>query len=530
LAFDSVISGALVYPGEGDPIHADVGIAAGKISAVEPSLAGSEASEWIQADGLMLCPGFIDMHAHSALKPFEDPLLLPKIAQGFTTEVINPDGLAPAPVATERREQRRIYLRGLEGPGPESWPWATFDEYLEALDQAQPTTTLVPSIGHNAVRDLVMGGERRAPSSDELQRMCREVRAGLEAGARTLSFGLIYLPGTYSDTSELLALAREAARYGAPLVPHVRNESGGVIEAIKEMIDVARTSGAPLHISHLKSRADEDLIGPMLDVLDNASTQIDLSFDQYPYGNGSTVLAALLPSWAQEGGPAGTLARLRAEHDRLQIAQDIERGLPGWENIYGTLGPERLSIVNAAPARAATIGMTLADIATETNVDPITAVFDLLIDCDLDVTMMTSYATAEAVRTIARHRLQLIGTDAIFGARPHPRLYGTTARFLGDFVLEERLLPVEEAVARLTARPARRLGLNDRGEITAGKRADLVLIDPSRFRDKATYNDPMTSPPGVITVWINGEPVFQKGEATGRRPGGVIRSPLPIAA
>src|SRR5262249_28372546 len=320
-----------------------------------------------------------------------EPLLEPKIAQGFTTELINPDGLAPAPVSPDRRGERQAYLRGLEGSGPDEWPWSTFAEYLAALADTRPATTPVPSCGHNSVRDAVVGGARRAPTADELRRMGEEVRLGLEAGARTLSFGLLYLPGAYADTDELVALAEVAAEFGAPLVPHVRNEGRDVIGAIAEFVDVARRSGAPLHVSHLKSAADEELIDPLLELLDDASGDVDLSFDQYPYGAGSTVLSALLPAWAQEGGASGTLARLRSADDRQRIARDMEQGLPAWENWFGMVGPERIVVANAAPPNEAAAGRTLAELADERGVAPIELVFALLLESELNVTMLQHY-------------------------------------------------------------------------------------------------------------------------------------------
>jgi N-acyl-D-amino-acid deacylase len=525
MSVDLIVRGATVYPGEGPPSVGDVAVAGGRIEAVGPSLAGAEAGEIVDGAGLMLCPGFVDMHAHSALRSFEAPLLEPKIAQGFTTELINPDGLAPAPVAPDRRAERQAYLRGLEGSGPAEWPWSTFAEYLEALAETRPATTLVPSIGHNSVRDAVMGGDRRAPSPDELRRMKDEVRLGLEAGARTLSFGLLYLPGAYAETAELTALAEVAAEFGAPLVPHVRNEGRKVLDAVGEMIGVARRSGAPLHISHLKSAADERLIEPLLELLDEASRDVDLSFDQYPYGAGSTVLAALLPAWAQEGGASGTLARLGSGEERARIARDVADGLPGWENWLGMVGPEHVVIANAAAPNEAAAGRTLAELAKERGVEPVEVVFDLLVESELDVTMVQHYASEEAVRRIAAHRLQLVGSDAIFGVKPHPRLYGTAARFLGRFAIRDGLVPVEEAVARLTARAADRLGLRDRGRIAPGLRADLVLIDPERFLDTATYEEPRQYPDGVAGVWVAGRPVWRDAAPTGERPGGVVREP-----
>lgn len=526
--FDLLIRGADVYPGDGPPRRVDVGISAGVISAVAAALPADGAAELVDAGGLMLCPGFVDMHAHSALEPFRDPVLAPKIAQGFTTEVIHPDGLAPAPVTAARREERRSYLNALEGHGPPEWSWTTFGEYLDALARTGPATTLVPSIGHNAVRDVVLGSERRAPGREELEAMRREVRTGFEHGARSLSFGLIYLPGMFAATDELCALAEEAARFGAPLVPHVRNEAGGVLEAIGELVEVARRSGAPLHLSHLKIVGHPELLEPLLDLIDRASGEIDLTFDQYPYGAGSTVLSALLPPWAQEGGPPAMLERLADAGQREAIARDVDGGLPGWENLYRACGAQGIFVAHAGAARADDVGKPLATIGDERGCHPFVAALDLLLETELDVAMIDHYASEETVRAIFRHPLALVGSDGIFGTRPHPRLYGTAARVLGRYALREHLVPVEQAVARLTARACDRLGLRDRGRVVAGLRADLVLVDPASFLDLATYEEPLVAPAGVVRVVVAGETVWRDGRPTGARPGGVSREPLPI--
>lgn len=525
VSFDLLIKGALVFTGDDPALRADVGVADGRISAVEPRLPTQTSGEVLDAAGLMLCPGFIDMHAHTALESFRDPRLEPKVAQGFTTELINPDGLAPAPVSEKRLKARRDYLRPLEGPGPERWTWSTFAEYLDALADTRPANTLVPSIGHNAVRDFVMGGANRRPDREELLRMREEVRLGLEAGARTFSFGLIYIPGAFSQTEELVELAEEAAPFGAPLVPHVRNEADGVLEAVEEMVEVARRSGAPLHLSHLKVIGNPELVEPLLELLQRAD--MDITFDQYPYGAGSTVLSALLPPWAQEGGPSDTLIRLADQDQREAMQRDIERGLPGWENVYKACGAEGIVVTHAANQRAEDIGKTLAVIGEERGCDPFVAVMDLLRETGLDVTMIDHYATEETVRAIFRHPLHLVGSDGIFQDRPHPRLYGTAARVLGRYALKERLIPVEEAVARLTARAADRIGLRDRGRIRAGLRADIVLLDPARFIDTATYNDPKQVPEGISRVFVSGRTVWADGASTGVLPGNVLREPLP---
>ena len=525
MAFDVVIRGARVFPGDGPEMRADVGVTGDRIAAIEPSLPEKNAAEVIEGSGLMLCPGFIDMHAHTALEPFRDPRLEPKVAQGFTTEVINPDGLAPAPVSEDGREERQAYLRPLEGPGPERWAWTTFAEYLDALEGVRPATTLVPSIGHNAVRDLVMGGADRRPDRGEIRAMRREVRIGLEAGARTLSFGLIYMPGAFSETDELVELAEEAAPFGAPLVPHVRTEAEGVLGAIGEMIEVSRRSGAPLHLSHLKVIGNAELVEPLLDLIDEASADIDITFDQYPYGAGSTVLSSLLPPWAQAGGPSETLKRLGDTGQRKAMARDVEQGLPNWDNAYRASGPENIIVISAPQAEV--VGKTIAEVAGERDCDPFVAVLDLLRESELDVAMINHYADEEAVRTVFRHPLQLVGSDGIFGERPHPRLYGTTARALGRYALREKLITVEEAVARLSGRAADRLGLTDRGRIKEGLRADLVLLDPERFVDTATYEDPRQVPDGVERAIVAGRTVWAGDGHTGELPGGVVREPLP---
>jgi N-acyl-D-amino-acid deacylase len=271
------------------------------------------------------------------------------------------------------------------------------------------------------------------------------------------------------------------------------------------MVDVSRRSGARLHLSHLKSLADETLIGPLLELVDDSGA----TFDQYPYGAGATLLASLLPAWAQEGGAEATLERLHDPRARARVARDIRAGLPGWENLLGTLGPERIVVD----------GETLA----ERGGDPVETMFDLLLESGLAAQMILHYASEEAVRAIARHPAQLVGSDGIFGERPHPRLHGTAARFLGRFALREGLLAGEEAVARLTARSADVLGLGDRGRIKPGKRADLVLLDPDRYIDTATYEQPVRLPDGVVSVWVAGDLVWRDGAPTGARPGRVVR-------
>lgn len=505
--------------------RADVAVTGDRIVAVAADLPLTSARERIDGSGLLLAPGFVDLHAHSCLRVFDDPLLTPKLAQGFTTELTCPDGLGPAPVRPELVATRRQYLQALEPSTEAPWDWQSQADFLAAVDAARPAANLVACVPHSAVRELAVGHGDRPADARETAQMQELVRAGFEAGARALSFGLIYAPGLYADTAELVALAEVAAAYGAPLVPHVRNEAGGVLDAVGEFVKVAERTGAPLHVSHVKLVGRPDLLTDLVDLLTRASDCIDLTFDQYPYGAGSTLLAALLPPYAFEGGPIATLARLRDRAERHRMARDMERGLPGWENLYAACGPAGITVTQAAGCRAHDVGRSVADITAATGSEPVLAVLNLLAETDLDAGMIDHYAAESVVREIFTHPAALVGSDGVFHPHPHPRLYGTAAKVLGRYALRDRLIDVPEAVARLATRPARLLGLTDRGRVAEGLRADLVLLDPHEYVDVAGYDDPHRTPPGVTAVFVGGRPVLRDGRHTQERPGAVTRTP-----
>jgi N-acyl-D-amino-acid deacylase len=517
-----VITGADVVDDQGVR-RADVAVSGGKIIAVGPNLPIGSAAERVDGRGRLLCPGFIDLHAHSALRAFDDPRLEPKVAQGFTTELICPDGLGPAPLLPALRQGRRSYLQALEPSAAAPWDWESLADFLTALDAARPSTNMVAAIPHSAVREVVMGGANRHPDASETAAMQDLVRECFAAGARAISFGLIYAPGLYADTDELTAMAEVAAEYDAPLVPHVRNEARGVLDSIEEFVRVAEKTGARLHVSHVKLVGCPDLLTDLIDLLTRAEDRIRLTYDQYPYGAGSTLLGALLPAYAFDGGPAAMLGRVNNPSERLRMARDMERGLAGWENLFKTCGPDNIVITQAAGGRAEDLGKTLEQIAIEQGVDPAIAVLDLLRDTDLDAAMIDHYSSETIVRDIFVHSRALVGSDGVFNPHPHPRLYGTAAKVLGRYALREKIVSVEDAVSRLTSRPARLLGLDDRGRVAEGLRADLVLLDPAEFLDRATYDVPHQTPSGVDLVMVAGRPVWRAGEHTGERPGTVCR-------
>lgn len=525
---DLVVRGAAIADGGSGVAVGDVAVTDGVITAVGQQLPVDSCGRELAGAGKLLCPGFIDMHAHSALRPYDDPLLVPKVAQGFTTELICPDGLGPAPVRGAAVSERRRYLAALEGQGPAEWSWESFDEFLGAVESWRPAPNVVACVPHSAVRDFVMGGEDRGPDRRELDAMRSLLAEAFEAGARALSFGLIYAPGLYATTPELTALAEVAAEYGAPLVPHVRNESTGVLDSISEFVRVSRMTGAPLHVSHLKLVGAPQLLDDLVNLMVDSMDDIDLTFDHYPYGAGSTLLSALLPPWANDGGPAALMRRLHDQQLRRRMMREMNDGLPGWENLYGACGPEGITITDAAEPRTDTVGRSIADIAEQEGLDPEVAVLDLLRDTELAVGMIDHYASEETVRALFSVPNGLVGSDGIFNAHPHPRLYGTAPRVLGRYVREGVVSRVE-AIARLTSRAADRLGLDDRGRIQPGKRADLVLLDLDEYIDTATYADPHRTPPGVHGVFVGGVEVLADGRATGARPGQVTRTARTVA-
>ena len=527
---DLLLRNATLYPGDAEPRPGDVAIDDGVIVAVGVHLRPN-AARTIDLRGLALAPGFVDMHAHSALRSFEDPLLTPKLLQGFTTELINPDGMGPAPVTTERLADRMAQLALSEGSGPPAWPWRSISEYLDHLEETRPSITLCPFVPHGAVRDTVLGGAQRAPTPDELLSMTREVAKGMEAGAWGISFGLVYTPGAYGDRDEVVAVSTEAARYGGLLSAHIRGESHNLLNAVEEMIDVSRRSGAPVHLSHLKvlGRRNAWKLEPLLNLIDGAIAEgVDITFDQYPYGAGVTLLSALLPPWAHDGGITGLKARLRDRSTADRLIRALGDPDAGPESFYYQCGPEGIVVTDCGPDGPENIiGRTLAGIASDRNVEPERVVIDLLLETGMSALVILDYADESVVKEIARHPAMLVGSDAVFAARPHPRLWGTAPRFLGRYAIREAIVNVREAVARLSYRSARRVGLNDRGEITKGLRADLVVFDPDTVIDKATYDEPDRAPAGVEWVIVGGEVAVDPDGPTGVRNGQVSRRRSP---
>ncbi|WP_129307102.1 D-aminoacylase [Streptomyces sp. L2] len=533
-----VIRDADVVDGSGGySYRADVVVDRGRIVSIvkEAAAAGClrpKAMRELDAEGLVLAPGFIDMHAHSDLALLRDPDHSAKLAQGVTLEVLGQDGLSYAPVDDRTREEVRRAITGWNGYGDDlDLDWRSVGEYLDRLDHgfdgrgiAVNAAYLVPQ---GTVRALAVGWEDRPATARELDRMRQLVAEGLEQGAVGLSSGLTYTPGMYADDAELTELCRVVAGYGGYYCPHHRSYGAGALEAYAEMVELTRKAGCPLHLAHatMNFRVNEGRAADLLALLDEAlDTGADITLDTYPYTPGCTTLAALLPSWASEGGPERVLARLtdpataeRIRHDLEETGSDGCHGVPvEWETV-------EISGVSD-PALADVVGRTVQEAARSRGEAPWATARRLLVEDRLGTTVLQHVGHEDNVRAIMRHRAHTGGSDGILqGDKPHPRAYGTFPRYLGHYVRESGVLTLEECVAHLTGRPAARLRLPDRGLVREGHRADLVLFDPDTVAPGATFAAPRTLPTGIPYVMVDGRFAVEDGRRTDVLAGRAVR-------
>jgi N-acyl-D-amino-acid deacylase len=522
---DRVLKGGRLVDGTGAPARpADVGIRGRRIASIG---LGLTAEEVVDCTGHVVCPGFIDTHSHSDVKVLADPLLPMKVRQGITLEVFGQDGISVAPVRGEERGAWKQKLAGLLGDFGVEWDWSSVGEYLARVAAAKPATDVAYLVPHGAVRQCVMGGANRPPDPSAVAAMQDLLRRGLDEGACGLSTGLIYPPCCYANTEELIALGRVLAERHRPLVVHMRSESDRILEAVDEMIRVARESGCPVHISHLKVAGRENWpraaeVAQRLE--DGRREGLRLTADQYPYIAGSTLLGAILPPWAHDGGTDATLARLGDPEARRRMKTMMADPAPAeWDNFWKWSGPEGIMIADIPSGRHPEwLGKSLAEVARLRGQDPFEAAFDLLREERMGVAMVSFSQDEAVVERFLRLPFANLCTDGLLGGRPHPRAYGTYPRVLGRYVRERATLTLEEAVRKMTAQAAEAFGFADHGLVAEGRRANLVVFDAATVADRATFEDPIRFPEGVRDVFVAGEPVVSRGEMTGRRPGTVV--------
>lgn len=524
MTVDLVVRGGRIADGTGNPwFQADVAIDRGRVAAIG-ELSTVAAHTVIDAHGKVLAPGFIDAHSHSDLRLFAEPTLDAKLRQGVTTEIIGQDGLSVAPLSDSSRQVWPERLRALLGGVEFDWPWRTVHEFLTAVDDARPAVNAAFLVPHGAVRSAAMGFDARAPERTELRDMQRLVEQALADGAVGVSTGLIYPPCRYADTEELIDLCRPAAGSGAPFVTHVRDEGERLEQAMEETLRVAREAGVPAHVSHLKAIGTRNhaKLPRVLAMFDAARADLEVTFDQYPYTAGSTFLSALLPPRLTAESTERMLQLLADPAVRDEVARELELPGEGTDLIYSCgWDSVRIGGVHTAGNRWCE-GKTLPEVAAERGLAPADALFDLLIEEEAHATMVHFWGTEEVVASAIGHPLGMIGSDGIFGGKPHPRLYGTFPRVLGPWV-RSGSLRLEEAVRRMTSAPARRFGLTGRGIVTEDAVADLVVFDAQRVGDTATYDHPDSSPVGIEQVIVNGVLTLDDGRLTGARAGRALR-------
>jgi N-acyl-D-amino-acid deacylase len=525
--FDIVIRGGSVLDGtSAPPFTADVGLVGDTIAALG-EIGPGQGRRVIDASGLQIAPGFIDIHTHSDPDVLAYPSADSRVLQGVTTELAGNCGGSAAPLAGPGVAERREEMRddGIEAD------WTDVASYLSRVEGAGISVNHALLAGHGTLRSNAVGDVDRPLSADEMRGVGRALEAALDQGVFGLSTGLEYVPGRYAPPSEIAALARLVARRGGLYASHVRNEEARLLEAVAEAIDVGRSSGVRVEIAHLKAAGESNWPkqGAALDLVESARRDgIAVLADAYPYTAYSTGLTNLMEGWAREGGAAAIVGRLRDPETRTRIRREVEAQVRlepgGWERVV-------VSRVRTERNREAAVGRSLVEVAGTWGLDPVDACLRLLEEEETAVSFVGHAMSPENVERVLRHPLVLIGSDgssmAPVGkaaeARPHPRSYGTFPRVLGFYARERRIFDLPTAVSKMTSLPADQIGLKDRGRIARGKKADLVVFDAGKVRDIATFDDPHRFPEGIRHVLVNGVSVVERGRHTGARPGRVLR-------
>jgi N-acyl-D-amino-acid deacylase len=530
---DLLIKNGTVFDGTGaEPFEADIGIAGDKIAFIagQPAISSRQPAantrDVIDARGLAVAPGFIDTHAHSEFTLLADPRAEGKLLQGITTEINGNCGLSAAPLYGEAFEHREKDLAEL---GIKE-RWSTFEEYFRILEGREFALNFVTLAGHGNIRASVIGYKDKKPTSSELKRMQALLRKMINAGAMGISTGLIYPPGIYSDTEELISLAKSFSNDRLIYTSHMRSEGKNLIESIKEIIRIGEEANIRVHISHIKTSGKEnwDKIDEAISLINNARKRgVKVTCDRYPYTASSTDLDTILPSWTYDGGTKEELKRLKSEKAREKIKKQILHAHPG--NDYWT----KVSVSSVPSQKNKWMeGKTLAFISGQININPVDALFKILTEEKLRVGAIFSSMSEDNLKRFLSLPYAMIGSDSsarstsgiTYDGKPHPRGFGSFPRFLGKYVRDEGLMSMGKAIYKITMLSAKTFGIEKRGIIKQGAFADIVVFDPERIIDGATFDKPFLKPEGIHYVIVNGLPALWKGKFTGAAAGKILRS------
>ena len=529
-SYDLIVRGGTVLDGNGSaPARGDIGITGDRIVAVG-DLSDGRAGRVIDASGLMVAPGFIDVQGQSGTTLLADGNGESHLRQGITTEIIG-EGGSPAYWTTDTADVEALAPFGV------AFDWTDANGFFNRLRERGTTINLGTFVPATAVRRTVIGMDNRPPTAAELTRMEDMVDQAMQDGAFGLSSALIYVPGSFAQTAELVALAKVAAKYQGIYITHIRGESFNLFNALDEAIGIGRDAGLPVVIFHLKvgAKANWGRMNEALAKIDAANRSgVKVSATMYPYTAGGTGLAATLPLWVQEGGRDQMLARLTDPAVRQRARAEIESKIDGWENLLQATTFEGIQVASAPKEiDQSIIGKRIAQIAVERKVDPWDVYFQLLIESGGRIGALYHMMSEADVATGLQSSLVTIGTDSaalrqegvLAQGSPHPRSYGTFPRVLGKYVRDDQVMTLSEAVRRMTSAAATQMGIKDRGRIQLGMLADLVVFNPATVMDNATYDKPHQYPTGIEHVIVNGVPVLDPRGLTGARPGRPVYGP-----
>lgn len=530
--YDVIIRGGTVYDGNGgEPFVADIGILDDRIGNIG-DLSGQSAALVVDAAGLAVAPGFINMLSHAMESLIHDGRGMSDILQGVTLEVMG-EGSSMGPLNEDMKQ------RGSDRQGSIKYDigWTTLGEYLDWLVARGISPNIASYVGATTLRVHEVGYDDRPATGEELGRMQQLVRQAMREGALGIGSSLIYAPANFADTDELIALVSAAAEFGGAYISHIRSEGNRLEEGIQELIKIASVTGAPAEVYHLKASGNENWhkMQNVFDLIESAQAAgVRVTADMYTYTAGSTGLNATMPLWVQAGGHDQWVRNLRDPDIRSRVIHEMKQPTDEWENFYVAAGPENILIVGFRnESLRPLIGKTLQEIADERGQDPAETAVELVIEDDSRVDAVYFLMSEDNIeRKIARPWVSFgsdaraIASEGVFlESGPHPRTYGNFARLLGKYVREEKIITLQEAVRRMTSLPAQNLSLIDRGQLAEGSYADIVIFDPERIGDRATFAEPHQYSVGVRDVFVNGEQVLQGGRHTGATPGRVVRGP-----